>query len=295
MTILTPYLFDNWESPCLIKKESLIDYLVPDDLRKPLREKGMVMRFTRLHTWPSNPAEAAAIQEELRPRVKIIPLLQKPQRITAIDTDFSQITNRIYAAAVTMQISDGKQLERAVAQREAVFPYIPALRGFREGPAIIEVLFRLKVDTDLLIFPCHGIAHPHSFGMASHLALWFNIPSIGCARKILCGQFDLPPDRKGAFTPIYVNNIEKGYVLRTKEGVKPMFVSPGHLCSLQDALEIILAETREFRMPEPLRLAHLYAGKFLQADERKSAFKGKNYAADRGRPSDPSPRELKWK
>ncbi len=176
---------------------------------------------------------------------------------------------------MTISFSDRAEVEKAFAIEDAAFPYIPALRSFREGPVMLKALSRLQVEPDVVIFPGHGAAHPRRFGLASHLGLWLNIPSLGCARKRLVGEYDMPDKTAGNYSPLYIENVERGIVLRSRTGVKPIFISPGHNCGLRDTLKIIRGCLGEYRMPVPLRLAHLYASKYCQSTARKQALNNK--------------------
>ncbi|SYZ74828.1 Endonuclease V [Candidatus Zixiibacteriota bacterium] len=209
--------------------------------------------------------------------------------LTAVDTAFDEKSNMLFAAAVTVRFSDLIPVERAFSRRKAEFPYMPALLSFREGPIILEALARLMQIPDVIIFAGHGKAHPRSFGMASHLGMLVNIPSIGCARKKLVGEYRIPELNKGTRSPLYIFNKEAGTVYRSKANVKPIFISPGYKCSLADSFEIVRACITEYRLPEPLRQAHLLAGKmkrritqdFLPVDKAElSVAKGRNHGED---------------
>lgn len=210
------------------------------------------------------------IQEELKSKVIVESELEDLELITAVDTAYNDKNNHLYAAAVTLRYSDLSNVERVSAELEVQFPYIPALLAFREGPVILKVLSRLSTKPDLIIFAGHGIAHPRSFGMASHLGLITDIPSIGCARKCLVGDYLVPAGRKGSCTSLFISDVEIGLVFRTKEDVKPMFISPGHKCGIRDAMDIISNSLTSYRMPEPLRLAHLLASRFKRSVAEKS-------------------------
>ncbi len=217
-----------------------------------------------LHRWPHNTNEALQIQEDLRGRVKISESRLSPVKITAVDTAHDAVKDILYASAVTVSFPDLRVIERTWASEKAAFDYIPTLRSFREGPVIIKALMSLKQEPDLLIFPGHGIAHPKRFGLASHLGLWIDKPSIGCARKWLAGQFDPPGDERGDISYLSFENEKAGIVIRSRRGVKPIFVSPGHLCGIENSLHIIRACLGEYRLPIPLRLAHLHAAKMCR-------------------------------
>ncbi len=234
-----------------------------------------MLDYEKLHEWPQNVSEAVRIQQVLKPRIKIDSTFDKVELVAAVDTAYNDKINRLYAAAVTMNINTMTDVERAVAEMDAVFEYIPAALSFREGPVILKALSRLQIQPDLVIFAGHGIAHPRSFGMASHLGLLLNIPSIGCARKLLSGEFQMPDEEKGSYSQLYVANIHCGYAYRTKNRVKPMFISPGHMCSIDDALDIVKKCLTEYRMPEPMRLAHLFASKYKQSAEKKMGLRKK--------------------
>lgn len=231
------------------------------------------LEFRLLHDWPQNPNDAVKLQYELQPSVDVSMHIDTPSLITAVDTAYNNKTNRLYAAAVTLKYPEMTNYERAVAEAEAKFPYIPALLAFREGPVILKTLGRLKTRPDAVIYPGHGLAHPRGIGMASHLGLITGIPSIGCARKCLAGDYRRPLPGKGECSSLFVSDVESGFVYRTKENVKPMFVSPGHKCTIRDALDIVIGCLTGYRMPEPLRLAHLYANKYKQSAEKKAMQK----------------------
>jgi len=233
------------------------------------------LKIETLHQWPDNPNDAFKIQQGLQGKVDIREAALSPLHITAVDTAHDPDLDRLFAVAVTVTYPGMIEIEKSFAVEDAVFPYIPALRSFREGPVIIKALSRLKEEPDAVIFPGHGISHPRRFGMASHLGLWIDKPSIGCARKILAGEHSPPDETAGDHSSLYVANVERGYVLRSKTGVKPIFISPGHKCGLRDALDIIRRCLGEYRMPDPLRLAHLYAAKYCQSTVRKLALKNK--------------------
>ena len=227
------------------------------------------MDFQPLHKWPTDEYEAVLIQQELCSKVDCAGRLDHVRKITAIDTAYDATVNRVFCAAVTMSYPDFDGVERVVADAEISFPYVPSLLAFREGPVILKTLTRLEEGTDLLIISAHGRAHPLKIGMASHIGLITGLPTIGCARKILIGQFVLPSIRKGSRTPIELDGETVGMVLRTKDGVKPMFVSIGHKCCLENAVDLIMNCVTDYRMPEPLRMAHLYSGKFRKSFLRK--------------------------
>lgn len=140
---------------------------------------------------------------------------------------------------------------------KTTFPYLPGLLTFREGPLILRIWEKIENKPDIIIFDGQGIAHPRRMELATHLGILLNKPSIGCAKTHLYGEYDNPPDIKGKYKYIKENNEVIGAVLRTKNGVKPVFVSPGNLINLDLSIEIILKCMKNYRLPEPLRLAHL--------------------------------------
>jgi len=226
--------------------------------------------FKELHKWPTNPHDAGQIQEDLNDLVIKESCFEKLEYITAVDTAYNNDTNRLYAAAVTTKYPELNKTEKVVAQMDISFPYIPSLLAFREGPVILKALSGLIVKPDLVMFSGHGIAHPLSFGIASHLGLLLDTPSIGCARKCLSGQYDEPGSEPGHYTLLSLANIACGYVYRSRAKVKPIFISPGHKCNLEDSLKIISDCLNKYRMPHPLRMAHLYANKFRRTLEHKT-------------------------
>lgn len=231
------------------------------------------MEFQPLHEWPKNPNDAVKIQLQLKSRVTLLSQCENPEIITAVDTAYNEKANRLYAAAVTLKYPEMENVERAVAEMEAEFPYIPALLAFREGPVILKALCRLNIRPDVIIYPGHGIAHPRSFGMACHLGLLTDIPSIGCAKKRLVGDFRPPSAEKGSCSSLFVSNVEVGFVYRTKSAVKPMYITPGYKCSIRNAIDVVVGCLTQYRMPEPLRLAHLFANKYKHSAARKMALK----------------------
>jgi deoxyribonuclease V len=149
-----------------------------------------------------------------------------------------------------------------LSQRPTPFPYIPGLLSFREGPVLEEAFENLKSEVDVFIFDGMGIAHPRRVGIASHMGLWLQKPTIGCGKTLLVGRFGELPNEKGA----YSNLVDKGQVigvaLRTRAGTKPVYISPGHLVDLPTSIELVMACTPKYRLPEPIRAAHNAAGQF---------------------------------
>jgi deoxyribonuclease V len=148
-------------------------------------------------------------------------------------------------------------MEQAVAVQKTSFPYVPGYLSFREGPVLAEAIAKLTKRPGLLLFDGQGIAHPRGLGIASHLGVVLGVASIGCAKSRLVGEYAEPGREKGAVSVLIHQGRPVGAVVRTREGVKPVFVSPGHLASMEDAVEAVLASTGRYRLPEPLRRAHL--------------------------------------
>jgi deoxyribonuclease V len=174
------------------------------------------------------------------------------------------------AAVVVWNLDTHSEVETKAISSEISFPYIPGLFAFREAPAILKALGQLSSRPQLLICDGHGIAHPRRFGLASHIGILTGIPTIGCAKKRLCGFCTDPGDSRGSSSALVDRGEIIGTVLRTRSGVNPVFVSVGHLIDLSTAERIVLACTTRSRLPDPLRLAHRYASAALQQELRDS-------------------------
>jgi len=153
-------------------------------------------------------------------------------------------------------------IEKTTACRKLMFPYIPGLLSFREAPVCIAAVKKLKHEPDAFIVDGQGIAHPRRLGLAAHLGLFFDKPTVGCAKSRLTGEYEEPRTRKGAYSFLKDGNEVIGAVVRTRDDVKPLFVSVGNKCLLQDAIDIVLACTVKYRLPEPSRLAHHLVSEF---------------------------------
>jgi len=189
--------------------------------------------------------------------------------IAAVDTAYGHNSETIYAASVVVTFPEIEVIEKTFQYDKVKFPYIPGLFYFREGSVIIKALTKIQAEPDMLIIHGHGITHPRRCGMASHIGIGFNKPTIGCARKLLVGYHQQLPLSKGSFQAIIMNNKKVGYAFRSKDKVKPIFVSPGHLCAVDEAKDIMVKCLRGYRFPEPLRLAHLFANKYKRHMEKK--------------------------
>jgi deoxyribonuclease V len=151
-------------------------------------------------------------------------------------------------------------VDYAIATRPAGFPYVPGLLAFREGPVILEALKQLRTTPELLIFDGHGLAHPRRLGIASHIGVLVNLPAVGCAKSRLCGQHDEPGHKSGTHVPLLDRGEVIGAVLRTRQNVKPVYVSIGHRVDLATSIQYVLDCCRGYRLPEPTRRAHRVAG-----------------------------------
>lgn len=218
-----------------------------------------------LHDWDVSYEEARRLQDNLADRVSLCPLPPDIQLVAGADMALSKPHEVFFAAVVLMSYPEMEIIETRLARTTAHFPYIPGLLSFREGPAVLAAMEKLETEPDAIIFDSQGIAHPRRFGLAAHLGLWLGIPSVGCAKSRLVGEHGEPGEEKGCWEPLCDEGELIGSVLRTRTAVKPLFVSPGHLCTHEDARRLVLDCAVRYKMPEPTRQAHLAAGREKRA------------------------------
>lgn len=220
------------------------------------------MQLNVLHRWNVSPQEAIALQQKLAAQV----IYDRPLPLDAIrlvaGVDVSVKENESQAAVVILTFPELRVIETVLARQPTPFPYIPGLLSFREGPALVEAFERLQNVPDVFIFDGMGRAHPRRIGIAAHMGLWLQKPTIGCGKTLLTGRYSEPDALRGAYSDLTDRREIIGVVLRTRDKIKPVFISPGHLIDLASSIEIVMACTSKYRLPDPIRAAHKAAGKF---------------------------------
>lgn len=219
-----------------------------------------------MHEWNVTPTEAVALQKELARRVSRsngLPL-DAIKTIAGVDASYK---DQGFAVIVVMTFPELEEIERVTAARESVFPYVPGLLSFREAPIVLDAFARLRIRPDLLMCDGQGIAHPRRLGLASHLGVYLDIPSIGCAKSRLTGKYEEPGPRMGDRSPLMSRDETIGMVVRTKPRTNPLFVSIGNKIDLPTAVEIVLACLRGYRLPEPTRIADKLSRSLRSTDE----------------------------
>lgn len=209
-----------------------------------------------MHDWNVAPKDAIAIQKELRTQVRLTPLPREPRTVGGADVSMNRFAKHGFAGFVTLSYPDCAPVDHAVAEGPIDFPYIPGLLSFREIPLLLSAWERLKEKPDVIVVDGAGIAHPRRLGIASHLGLILNVPTIGCAKSVLTGTYEALGEEPGSFSYLYDRTEVIGAAIRTKRNVKPVIVSPGHLITLEASIEIVLRTVRKHRLPEPTRQAH---------------------------------------
>jgi deoxyribonuclease V len=208
-------------------------------------------------TWPRTPAEAIALQRDLAARVRCQDDLGPIRTVAGVDVSTNRFSDVGYAAIAVLQLPDWRVIEVAEARVDLPMPYIPGLLSFRELPAVLAAYRTLSAEPDLLMVDGHGRAHPRRCGIASHLGIVLDRPTIGCAKSLLVGQYDPPGPEVGEQAALCDRGEEIGRVVRTKRRTNPLFVSCGHRVSLETAVHWVLEGARGYRLPEPTRQAHL--------------------------------------
>lgn len=215
------------------------------------------MKVPSLHRWDLPPREAMEVQKSLL--AKLVQHNELSQVRTVAGVDMGIAGDRAHAAIVVLSFPDLRPLEAAQAEAPLDFPYIPGLLAFREGPAILAAAERLEIEPDLFIFDGQGLAHPRRMGIASHIGVILDKPSIGCAKSRLCGEHGQVGPKVGDYSELHHQGELIGAVLRTRDGVKPVFISIGHKVDLPTAIDYVLRCGAGYRLPEPTRWAHRVA------------------------------------
>lgn len=218
------------------------------------------------HPWDLTPTEAVALQRELRERILLQPLTGPIQRIAGADISFNLYSDVFYAAIVVLDYATLEVVETAYYTETVSFPYIPGLLSFREIPTLLRAWQQLKVKPDVTMVDGHGIAHPRRMGIATHFGLVTGSPTLGCAKKILTGQYAPLGSAPGSTSPITDKDEVIGYALRSKLRTNPLFVSPGHLLDLEGALSIARHCLGKYKLPEPTRQAHRLVNEFRKTE-----------------------------
>jgi deoxyribonuclease V len=218
------------------------------------------MKVDTRHDWHVTTVRAREIQLELATEIIKVGKVTGLKFVAGVDVSVNRFAKSGTAAVVVLRYPEMKVIEIGLAEDRIVFPYVPGLLTFREAPLVLAAFKKLSVTPGLVIVDGQGIAHPRRMGFASHLGLCLGIPTIGCAKSRLIGEYTEPGNKIGSYSELNDNNEVIGAVVRTKTGVKPVYVSIGHLIDLPLAIEWTLNCCRGYRLPEPTRLAHMAAG-----------------------------------
>lgn len=218
------------------------------------------------NTWNVSPAEARQLQEALRKEVRIQALTSPPRHIAGADISFNKYEDTVYAGFVILDSRSLQVVAHSLVITEIHFPYVPGLLSFREIPALLKAWNLIPTKPDLVMVDGHGIAHPRRLGIATHFGLVTGTPSMGVAKKKLVGDFTEPGLSAGSYSELIHQNETVGYVYRSKNKVKPLFISPGHKISLSDVLTLINQTGGKYRLPETTRQAHLLVNQLRKGE-----------------------------
>jgi deoxyribonuclease V len=207
--------------------------------------------------WPKTYQEALALQEELRHKVQLVPLTRPPRLVAGADAICNRADTRIFGAIAVYRYPALELVEEAGVAGECPFPYRTGLLSFREVPILAAAMCRLKQRPDVVLVDGQGIAHPRGLGLATHLGLAADIPTIGVAKSRLVGEDQVPELAAGSYKLLVYKGKQVGLVLRTRSGIKPLYLSPGHRITLPECLEITLGCVTTYRLPLPVRQADL--------------------------------------
>jgi deoxyribonuclease V len=205
--------------------------------------------------------EARAVQASLRRRVVAGDRLGPVRRVAGVDAAYERAHGRTRAAAAVLELADLAPVEVCTVEHRTRFPYVPGYLAFRELPSLVAALARLRAQPDVVLCDAHGLAHPRRFGLACHLGVVLDIPTIGVAKSRLVGTHGLVPRERGRWVPLVDGEEVIGAVVRTRSGVRPVYVSIGHRVGLEHAVALVLRCTARYRLPEPLRQAHARAAR----------------------------------
>ena len=217
------------------------------------------MRFPRLHAWDLTPSDAIALQKDLARRV--VRGGDRPSHfrlVAGVDASCSRFSDELFCGVVVFDRRTGEIVDSAGSNTRSHCPYIPGLLSFREAPGILDAFEKLALVPDVVLVDGAGVAHPRRLGLASHLGLWLDLPTIGCAKSRLVGAHREPARGKGSYRRLVCDGEVIGRVLRTRDGVNPLYVSVGHRISLDQATRLVLSCCRGYRLPEPTRQAHRF-------------------------------------
>ncbi|MFA6449269.1 MAG: endonuclease V [bacterium] len=218
------------------------------------------MKINELHGWDVTPKEAVDLQRSLASRVtEREPAGFRPKLVAAADISYERFSSYFHASVVAMTLPEFEIVEIQGAEGEVKFPYVPGLLSFRELPMIGEAFRKMKSRPDAVIIDGHGRAHPRRFGVACHAGIMLGLPTVGCAKSLLVGESAGLGATRGSSANIIHNGEVVGCALRTRDGVKPVYVSVGHMIGLTAACRLILGASRNARLPEPVRAAHIEA------------------------------------
>ncbi|HCL90447.1 MAG TPA: deoxyribonuclease V [Candidatus Atribacteria bacterium] len=217
------------------------------------------MKYLNLHSWEVSPGKAIQLQKELKEKIDLKKSFNQVKIVAGADVSYYK--NKMIAGIVILKFPQLEIIEKKSSVSSVNFPYIPGLLTFREGPSLLAALEKIKNEPDVILFDGQGIAHPRRMGIATHLGLFLDKPTIGCAKSRLSGEYTLVGEEKGDYTLLKEGEEVLGAVLRTRRKVKPIFVSPGHKIDLLNSIEIILKCIVKYRLPFPVREAHIFVNR----------------------------------
>jgi deoxyribonuclease V len=227
-------------------------------------------RYIQLHDWNVTPREAVELQKSLRSRVSLTPLKGRVETIAGTDISFNKFSSTVYAGIVVLKLPSLEVVEEVGVVSETRFPYVPGLLSFRETPSVLEAWAKLKTEPDAVMFDGQGLAHPRRVGIACHVGLLIERPTLGCAKSVLVGKYEEPAEERGTWSEMIDRGEVVGAALRTKTRVQPIFVSPGHLIDLPGAIRLTLECDGGYRQPEPTRRAHLLVNALRRGERAPS-------------------------
>jgi len=217
--------------------------------------------------WNVTPRQAARLQEQMRCRVVLEDSFGAIQYVAGADLAFTLEDQVAFAGVIVYRFPELIEVERQMAESRLTFPYVPGLLSFREGPVLLAAFAKLRTEPDLILIDGHGRAHPRLFGIASHIGVLLDKPTIGCAKSLLVGEHKIPGSRRGATRPLVYRGEIVGQVLRTRDNVKPIYVTTGHRVSTPTAVRLVMQCLDGFRNPKPTREADRYVRDLRRAHQ----------------------------